>query len=204
MADFYITSRSVQCLHSELAIQLETVAYAHRPSTHIDATDAALLIANVQRNVLDRVKLQACTIGETIIVVMVVVRAVLRVIGVFTVTQANNAIDASPIVDTVSRASGKAHVLAFVVEPVVGLAVFQVGEGADHANLAVVKLIAVFKVKTFRFVHHTLGITLSITGGYGTLTGECRTCAYSKYASQSGKTRKFFHILPLIHLKKEI
>lgn len=63
--------------------------------------------------------------------------------------QANHAIDACPIIDTVSRARSEAHVLAFNVVTVVRLAVFQIGEGADHANLAVVKLIAVFKVKTF-------------------------------------------------------
>lgn len=156
---------------------LETVAYANVPGANVNATNAVLLVTDIQGNVLDWVELQTGTVGEAVVSGVVTRSAVLSVGSEFTVTQANQTIDARPVIDAVCWTGRDRVVLSFVVETVLRTVLFQVGKGTDYAQWVVVELVTVFQVETVGFVSNALEITLRIASGYGALTSECGTCA---------------------------
>lgn len=102
---------------------------------------------------------------------------VLSVGSEFTVTQANQTVDARPVIDAVCWTGRDRVVLSFVVETVLRTVLFQVGKGTDYAQWVVVELVTVFQVETVGLVSNALEITLRIASGYGALTSECGTCA---------------------------
>ena len=91
----------------------------------------------------------------------------------FTVTNTHYAVDACPVVQTVSRTSGDAVVLTFVVSTIAVVILLCVGEGTDNAQRVVILLVTVFQVETASFVRFTLHVALRVTAGYGRSCSKC-------------------------------
>lgn len=145
---------------------LEAVAYANVPGANVNAANAVLLVTDIQGNVLDWVELQTGAVGEAVVSGVVTRSAVLSVGSEFTVTQANQTVDARPVIDAESRTSSDAVVLSFVINAFTGSTIFfGVGEGTDNAQRVVILLVTVFQVETVGFVSNTLSVALSITAG---------------------------------------
>src|SRR5690606_7179812 len=83
----------------------------------------------------------------------------------FTVTNTYNTVDASPVVQAVSRTSGDTVVLTFVIGAVFSAIFLGVSERTDHAQRVVVLLVTILQVEPVSFVHHALHIALSVTTG---------------------------------------
>lgn len=99
-ADFYITE------------VIRSGNLRQRSGANVNVTNARLLVGEVQSNVFDRVELQASTVRETVVAHVSFVRV--AVVLEFTVTNTYYAVDACPVIQTVSRTCGDAVVLAFL------------------------------------------------------------------------------------------
>lgn len=133
-----------------LSCCLESVTNASNPSTNVNVTNATLFVRNVQGNILHWVKLHTRTISEAVIAGAVFVASRCWVVLAETaITHTDQAINASPIVDTVSWASSDGVVLCFVVNrrAIAEAAFFSVSERSDITQLRITPLVTVLQVE---------------------------------------------------------
>lgn len=104
---------------------LRSGSLRQRSSANVNATNAVLLVTDIQGNVLDWVELQTGTVGEAVVSGVVTRSTVLSVGSEFTVTQTNQTVDARPVIDAVCWTGRDRVVLSFVVETALRTVLFR-------------------------------------------------------------------------------